>query len=330
MNRFEIITPTDLGHATKLLAEGGRAALAGGVDVVDLLKQRLVEPAALVNLKGLRELEGIESRSDGGMRIGALVRLDQVAAHRAVRERFTALAEAAAETATPQIRNAGTVGGNLLQRPRCWYFRNSQVQCLKKGGSVCYSVGGLNRYNAILGGGPSFIVHPSSLATALVAFDASVTIAGPKGRRSVALEKFFTLPEVDPRRENQLEAGEILVEVELPPRPGINSVYLEAREKQSFDWPLVSVAAAIAMDAGGRQVREARLVIGAVAPIPWRVPQAEKMLRGVTLSRQSASAAAAEALKDAQPMSDNGYKVAIAKALVRRAILRAGGIQAAY
>ncbi len=160
-----------------------------------------------------------------------------------IRAKFTAIAEAAGEAATPQIRNLGTVGGNLLQRPRCWYFRNPDVNCLKKGGDTCYSIGGLNRYHAILGGGPSFIVHPSNLAPALIAMRASATIVGPAGQRSVELEKFFTLPTVDAKRENSLKPGEIITEVIVPaPSAGTRSHYLEAREKQSFDWPLVSVA----------------------------------------------------------------------------------------
>ncbi|HZC46406.1 MAG TPA: FAD binding domain-containing protein [Candidatus Acidoferrum sp.] len=164
MNRFEVITPADLASAARLLAEDGHVAFAGGVDVVDLSKQRIVSPAALVNLKALKELGGIEVRPSGELRLGATAKLSEVAEHPAIRAKFTAIAEAAGEAATPQIRNLGTVGGNLLQRPRCWYFRNPDVNCLKKGGDTCYSIGGLNRYHAILGGGPSFIVHSSNLA----------------------------------------------------------------------------------------------------------------------------------------------------------------------
>ena len=188
-----------------------------------------------------------------------------------IRAKFTAIAEAAGEAATPQIRNLGTVGGNILQRPRCWYFRNPDVNCLKKGGDTCYSIGGLNRYHAILGGGPSFIVHPSNLAPALIAMRASATIVGPAGQRSVELEKFFTLPTVDAKRENSLKPGEIITEVIVPaPSAGVRSHYLEAREKQSFDWPLVSVAIVIDSAPGAKTVRDARVVMGAVAPMPWR------------------------------------------------------------
>jgi len=336
VNRFEVITPTDVGSASRLLAEHGRVAIAGGVDVVDLMKQDLVEPPALVNLKGLKELQGIELRPDGTLRIGALVKLAEVAEHPLIREKYTALAQAAGEAATPQIRNLGTVGGNLLQRPRCWYFRNPDVHCLKKGGDKCYALGGLNRYHSILGGGPSYIVHPSNLAPALVALGASVRIVkfadtailATAQTELVALDKFFTLPTVDAKRENTLGAGEIITEVIVPPpAPGTCSVYLEAREKQSFDWPLVSVAVVLSPAAPGKPVRDARIVMGAVAPIPWRSPEAEAALKGAPLDEARARAAAEAALANAQPMSDNAYKVVIPKVIVRRAILKAGGIQ---
>lgn len=327
MNRFEIVTPKDLAHASRLLAQNDHIAIAGGVDVVDLLKLDLIAPKTLVNLKGLKELEGIEANTKGGLRLGALTKLHDVAAHPAIRAQYTAIAEAAAEAATPQIRNLGTVGGNLLQRPRCWYFRNPDVNCLKKGGDKCYSIGGLNRYHAILGGGPSYIVHPSNLAPALIAFGASARVIGPSGERKIELEKFFTLPTVDPTRENSLKPGEVIVEVTVPaPAAGTRSTYIEAREKQSFDWPLVSVAAVMVTASGTRTIRDARVVMGAVAPIPWRSPQAEAALRGAPLDVARAKAAAEAALKDAQPMSDNAYKVTVAKVMVRRAILRAGGV----
>src|SRR5260370_13190689 len=247
-----------------------------------------------------------------------------------MRARVTAIAEAAGEAATPEIRNLGTVGGNILQRPRCWYFRNPDVNCLKKGGDTCYSIGGLNRYHAILGGGPWFSVHPSKLAPALSAMRARATIVGPSGQRSVELEKFFTLPTVDPKRENSLKPGEIITEVIVPaPSAGVRSHYLEAREKQSFDWPLVSVAVVLDSAPGAKTVRDARVVMGAVAPVPWRSTEAEAALKAGLLDESHARAAADAALKDAQPMSDNAYKVLIAKGIVRRRIRHAIALGAA-
>jgi xanthine dehydrogenase YagS FAD-binding subunit len=330
MNLFEVITPADLASASRLLAQDGHVAFAGGVDVVDLMKQGIVSPTALVNLKGLKELGGIEVRPSGELRLGATAKLSEVAEHPAIRARFTAIAEAASETATPQIRNLGTVGGNLLQRPRCWYFRNPDVNCLKKSGDKCYAFGGLNRYHAILGGDPAFIVHPSNLAPALIAMRASATIVGPAGKRTIELEKFFTLPAVDPKRENSLKPGEIITEVIVPaPSASVSSHYLEAREKQSFDWPLVSVAIALDRGPGAKTIRDARVVMGAVAPVPWRSHEAEAALKGGPLDEPRARAAAKAALKGAQPMTDNAYKVVMAKVIVRRAIMSAAGLEAA-
>lgn len=325
MNRFELIAPSDPAQAVQLVARPGNAALAGGVDLLDLMKQNVAAPTTLVNLKALEGLDAIEADQSGGMRIGALAKLSQIAANSNLRDHYAAIAAAAGEAATPQIRNLATAGGNLLQRPRCWYFRNPDVQCLKKGGKQCYAVGGLNRYHAILGGGPSFIVHPSNLAPALIAYGASVRLIGPAGERVVELERFFILPKTDVTRENSLRPGEILTAIELPEPPdGARGAYLEAREKQSFDWPLVSAATMIALQSG--VVREARIVMGAVAPIPWRAPAAEKILVGARLTPDVAASAANAALAGAAPLPQNGYKIPIAKAIVRRAILRAAGM----
>jgi xanthine dehydrogenase YagS FAD-binding subunit len=335
MNRFAVIAPADLAGANRLLANRDHAALAGGVDLLDLLKQNIAAPPTLVNLKRLQGLDAIEPGAGGGLKIGALVKLHTLATDPRVRAKYPALADSAGEAATPQIRNLATAGGNLLQRPRCWYFRNPDVNCLKKGGDRCYAVGGLNRYHAILGGGPSFIVHPSNLAPALIAHGASVTLVGSAGARTMELEQFFALPKVDPMRENVMAVGEVLTEINLPAPPvGARSVYLEAREKQSFDWPLVSVAVVVVVDRA-RVVRSARIVMGAVAPIPWRVPHAEQMLVGARVDpemlpemlRELAIRAADAALVGAAPLAENGYKVPIAKVLVRRAILRAAGIE---
>ncbi len=327
MNRFAVIAPADLAGANRLLENREHAALAGGVDLLDLLKQNIAAPSALVNLKGIKGLDAIEPDAGGGLRIGALVKLDALARNPLMRAKYPALADSAGEAATPQIRNLATAGGNLLQRPRCWYFRNPDVNCLKKGGDRCYAVGGLNRYHAILGGGPSFIVHPSNLAPALIAYGASVTLVGQAGARTLELEQFFTLPKADPSRENVLAAGEVMTEIIVPaPPPSARGIYLEAREKQSFDWPLVSVAVVVALD-HARVARSARIVMGAVAPIPWRVPNAEQMLVGSRVNRDLAVRVAEAALVGAAPLAENGYKVLIAKVLVRRAIMRAAGIE---
>jgi xanthine dehydrogenase YagS FAD-binding subunit len=326
MKQFALIAPSGIASASRLLADRDHVALAGGIDLLDRMKQGIDAPGNLVNLKALNGRDEIRPDATGGIRIGALVKLHAIATDAAIREHYTALAEAAGEAATPQVRNLATAGGNLLQRPRCWYYRNPDVPCLKKGGTRCYAVGGLNRYHAILGGGPSFIVHPSNLAPALIAFGARVELQGPAGVREVALEHFFVLPKIDPRRENVLEPGEILTEIILPATAsGTHSVYFEAREKQSFDWPLASASVVIVRGDTGI-VREPRIVLGAVAPIPWRSMEAERAISGRRIDARVAAHAADAALKPAAPLSDNAYKVPIAKALIQRALLRASGI----
>jgi xanthine dehydrogenase YagS FAD-binding subunit len=282
----------------------------------------------LVNLKHIPGLNKITLNARG-LTIGALVTLTEVEEHAGVRKSFPGLAEAAQSIATPQIRNLGTVGGNLCQRPRCWYFRLEEVVCLKKGGSECYAASGENKYNAIIAGGPSFIVHPSDLAPMLVALGASVTVVGSKGKRVVPLDKFFTLPsEGDIRRENVLKNEEIITEIFVPASPlAAHSTYLKFKERESLDFALASAAVAVQL-APNQTVREARIVLGGVAPIPWRVPAAEKYLAGKNLKPDVLGEAAKIALADATPLEKNAYKVPLAQTLVRRALARAGGVNA--
>jgi xanthine dehydrogenase YagS FAD-binding subunit len=319
VNRFELARATTTGQARTLLAEKpGSVLKAGGIDLLDHLKERLVEPPRVVDIKTVPGLNAI-ALAGGGARIGPLATLAQIAAHPGVREALPALAQACGEAASPQIRNVATLGGNLLQRPRCWYYRLESYRCLKKGGDVCYAVGGENRYHVIFGGGPSYAPHPSNAAVALVALNASFVLEGPKGTRSVPAEEFFTPPARDPERENQLAPDEILVEVKVPDAAGYRSAYDEVRERAAFDWPLASVAAALKLNGGA--VQDARIVLGAVAPIPWRAAKAEQALAGKPLDEATASAAARAATFGAVPLSDNGYKVALVQTLVRRTLL---------
>src|SRR5512145_3247057 len=221
MNRFEVVTAKTVPQARDLRAERtGSVYKAGGIDLIDHLKERLVEPPRLVDLRAIPTMKGIRSATDGSLVLGALSTLAEVASNDAVRQSHRALAQACGEAASPQIRNVATLGGNLLQRPRCWYYRLESYPCLKKGGDVCYAATGENRYHAIFGGDPEFIVHPSNAAVPLVALGATFVLDGPKGPRSVPAAQFFTLPKVDPLRENSLAPGEILVEVRVPSQPG--------------------------------------------------------------------------------------------------------------
>ena len=320
MKNFEYAQPRDVKAATGLLGSDWQTSrvMGGGTDLLDEMKERLVEPSRIVHLQ-VAPLGGIKA-SATQIVIGATTTLAQLESDALVRQKLPGLAQAAGAIGTPQIRNAGTVGGNLCQRPRCWYYRLAEYPCLKKGGSVCYAKDGANKYNAILGGGPSYIVHPSDLAPALLALGASVRIANPKGERVVALDKFFTLPKQNIERENVLEPNEIITQIIVPqPAAGGKSTYLKFKERETQDFALVSCAVALTTKNGA--VSGCRVVLGGVAPIPWRSVEAEKVLMGKKLTPQLAQTAATAALKPAKPLKDNAYKVPLATTIVRRAIL---------
>jgi len=339
MNRFEWTSPTTLAQAleartvTVAAAMGGAArgsaegaiCKAGGVDLLGLMKDELLAPARIVNLRLVGELGGIARRADGALAIGANVTLEKLAEDREVRARYRALAQAAGESASPQLRRVATIGGNLLQRPRCWYFRSLHHHCARKGGAACFAFAGENEYHAIFGQHGCAIVHPSTPATALVALGAKVELARAGGMaRTVALESFFVPPERDIRRENVLEDGEILTAVVLPPpRAGMRSAHLRIGELASFDWPIADVAVALEMDGGG-ECRAASVVLGAAAPVPYRARAAESALAGRRITEESARAAARAALEGATPLAGNAYKLPVFEALTRRAILEAG------
>jgi xanthine dehydrogenase YagS FAD-binding subunit len=337
MKAFEWVSPTSVGEAVNLLKSAPAAKdlddaarpIAGGQDLLTTMKDYLTRPTRVVNLKGIRGLDRIEGDGKKGLRIGALVTLAQLEESAEVRRDFPGLAEAAHSVATPQIRNLGTVGGNLCQRPRCWYYRLEEAVCLKKGGSECFAATGENKYNAILGGGPSYIVHPSDLAPMLVALGASVEVVGADGHRTIPLEKFFTLPsEGSIRRENVLRNDEIITEVGVPASAfAARSTYLKFKERESLDFALASVAAAVELGAG-KTVKQARIVLGGVAPIPWRAPKAEEFLAGKSLGADTLAEAARLALDGAQPLEKNAYKVPLAQTLVRRALAKAAGVSA--
>lgn len=292
---------------------------AGGTDLIGCLRDGVFAAEKVVSISGLEGLRGIAETADGGLRIGALTTIADLAASPVIRQRYPGLAQAAGDVASPQLRNQGTLGGNLCQRPRCWYFRGD-FECAKKGGDVCFAVDGENRYHAIFGGGPCHIVHPSDTAPALVALDATVHIAGPGGERRIPLEVFFQLPARKLHAENVLESGDLVTGVSLPPpEEGGKSSYRKVRERGAWDFALTSVALALKWDAG--RVERARVVLGGVAPIPWRSPDAERILVDRSLDRASALEAAAAAAKDAEPLSQNGYKVRLVRGIVEDSLL---------
>jgi xanthine dehydrogenase YagS FAD-binding subunit len=292
------------------------------------MKDYIDSPERLVNVKNALDTS-VTATPDGGLRVGAAVKIADLAEHAGVAKLYPAVSRAAIEVGTPQIRNQGTVGGNVAQRPRCWYFRNEEFVCYKKGGSRCFAVDGENQYHAIFGNdGPSHIVHPSSLAVPFVAYGAAFRVVGPKGERNVPAADFFTMPTLqNVLKENVLEDEELLTHVILPPPGRVRSGHYEVRYKASHDWPLAFATVVLAMN--GRVIASARVVLGAVAPVPWRSKPAEAVLAGKALNEEAAAAAAEAAVGEAKPMSGNAYKVQIAKTAVKRAIMNAAGLKTA-
>jgi xanthine dehydrogenase YagS FAD-binding subunit len=297
------------------------APIGGGQDLLARMKDYVTQPERLVNVKVA--LDSRVAPANGGLRIGAAVRMVDLAENAEVARMYPAISAAAIEVGTPQIRNQATVGGNLNQRPRCWYYRNEEFVCFKKGGNTCFSITGENQFHAIFGGGPSFIVHPSSLAVPMSAYGATFRLAGPKGERMVAASDYFTLPTKNVRTENVLAPDELLTHVILPAPGDVKSGHYEVRYKASHDWPIAFATVLVRLH--GSTVQSARVVLGAVAPIPWRSRPAEEALAGKTITEATADAAAEAALKDARPLSQNAYKIQVARVAVKRAILRAAG-----
>jgi len=332
MKAFEWANPATIDEAVKLLNDEtaididvAPRPIAGGQDLLTTMKEYSSQPSRVVNLKSIRGLNKL-SLDAKGLTIGALITLTELEEHQPTRKNIPGLVEAAHSIATPQIRNLGTVAGNLCQRPRCWYFRLEEVTCLKKGGDTCYSFTGENKYNAILGGGPSYIVHPSDLAPMLVALGAQLNVTGSQGKRVIPLDKFFTLPsEGNLRRENVLKNDDIITEIFVPASPlTARSTYLKFKERDSLDFAMSAVAVALQMN--GKTVKDVRIVLGGVAPIPWRVPDAEKFVIGKELTNDVLQEAGKIALARAEPLQNNAYKIPLTQTLVRRALAKAAGI----
>ena len=317
---FEYLQPQSLEEASSLLSVDGAYALAGGSDLLSEMKERVVSPAALVSLAGVEELRAVEVTPEG-VRIGAMVSLAALAGNTELQQRYPLLTEAAGGIATPQIRNVGTLGGNLCQRPRCFYYRSPLTLCLKKGGDSCLALAGNSKYLSILGGERCYIVHPSDMAVALVALDAQVVLAGPAGRRTMSLQEFFIGPSVNLTSENVLQTGEVVASVSVCSSPeNTRSVYLKAREREAGDFALVSVAAALAVTDG--RVSWCRVSLGGVAPYPYRAQEAEECLIGIAAANADAAEAGRRAVAGATPLRGNGYKVDLAANLIKQAISR--------
>lgn len=319
MNSFEYLVAEKLDAALAEYGEGKAVLKAAGIDLLDLIKEGVLAPETVLSIGGLTDFRHIREDEDG-VHIGCLTTLADIARNSLLTTKYPVLHQAAAEAATPQIRERATVAGNICQRPRCWYFRQREFHCLKKGGPTCFAVEGENRYNAIFGGGPSYIVHPSNIAPALVALDATIIIRSAQSKpQSVKAAEFFVLPEQSLKGENVLKAGEVVTEVVLPRAP-LQSATVELREKLSFDWP-VAMACVARLDDGWR------VCLGAVAPIPWLSQPAMDVLGNKDVTAELAVAAGEAAVKDAEPMSDNGFKVQLAKVATQRALRLAARLE---
>lgn len=337
MRRFDYATPANVDEVITLLGTdevpgvagikpamalrplGGVQPLAGGTDLLTLMKADVASPTVLVNVKGIDGLHrGIEETTRG-LTLGALTTLSEIETSSLVRERFPALAEAAALAATPQLRNMATLGGNLLQRPRCWYFRSHLFHCWLKGGDECQARDGENQQHAVFDLGPCVAVHPSDPATALLALDAEVTLRGPRGDRTIAVDALLAAPEEERRQETTLRGDELLMAVHVRSLPaGSRSVYLKAMDRKVWAFALVGVAATARVENG--KIVEARLALGGVANVPLRATRAEGMLHGNAPDDALFERAAAAALEGTKPLAHNGYKLPLAKSLVVRAL----------
>jgi xanthine dehydrogenase YagS FAD-binding subunit len=323
MQGFEYANPTSLQQALGLLgAKWGEAdVLAGGTDQISLMKDYVHTPKRVVNIKGIKELHGIR-HSAQGLTIGATTTFDELSSDKSVISEYPSLTTAVMGIASPQIRNMGTVGGDLCQRPRCWYFRQGYgLFALKDGKSLVPN--GQNQYHAILGAGPAYFVSASSLGPALIALGAKVKLVSASGNRLVPVEKFFINPQSEEAREIALMPNEILTEIQLPPARGIRNSTYEVRHKDALDWPLATASVALQMN--GASVGKASIVLGHVATTPWIATEAAAALAGKALNDDSIDQASKAAVAGAKPLRDNAYKVQLARVAVKRALMEASG-----
>jgi xanthine dehydrogenase YagS FAD-binding subunit len=325
MIRFEYVSPNSVKQALGLLSAnwGEAEILAGGTDLLALMKDYIITPKRVVNIKQLPGMHAISADRDE-LRIGALVTLDRIADAAQIRRDYPALAQCVAAAASPQIRNMATIGGNLCQRPRCWYFRNGMGLLPRTADGKSLVVEGDNRYHAILGNeGPAYFVSPSTIAPMLIAYGTRLHVTGPTGDREVDVEKFFRIPTSENERERDLKANELITAVVVPAAKGVRAASYEVRQRASFDWPLATAAVALQMN--GSAVRSARIVIGAVAPVPWVSQEAAQAIAGKSIDERTASVAGEAAVSKARPLGHNDYKVKLAAVAVKRALLAAVG-----
>lgn len=325
MRAFDHSAVSSADEAVAALRAGGASVIAGGADLLSLMKADIVAPARVIDLKPARELRGINFGADGSARIGALTTLAEIERDTALAERLPILRAAMRDAATPQLRNMATVGGNLMQRNRCWYFRGP-YDCWQKGGEHCFARGGQNKYHAIFDDSPCVAAHPSDLAPALLALAASVVVIGPSGERTLALDELLQPPTSERRHETTLSADEVITAVTIPAQSvDAHGVYLKLMERQAWAYALVSAAAQMTLRDGS--VEQARVVLGGVANTPRRLNAVEAMLVGQSVTPELAARAGEQAIAGATPLAHNAYKLQLARELTRRAILQAVGLE---
>ncbi len=319
---FSYIRPESLKEVHRQLASDGTRVHAGGTDLLGCLHDGVFGAEKVVSLQGLKELSGIR-QNGSALRIGALTTITEVERDSRVKELYPVLSQAASEVASPQLRHQGTIGGNLCQKPRCWYYRG-EFHCLRKGGEKCFAIGGENQFHCILGGSRCFIVHPSDTAPALMALDAEVRIVGSKGSRMVPVAEFHVPPAEDPQRETVLEQGEIVTEILIPSPPkGMRSRYRKVRARQAWDFALAGSALTLQME--GNTVKDCRVVLSGAAPVSWRSREAEEALRGRALTEETIRKAAAAAMENARPLRENGYKISLFKGMLEEELGKLAG-----
>ena len=324
MNKFAFVETRTVDEALSQLSDGA-VVKAGGIDLLDLMKEDIVSPPKLVNIRNIDSLRGINTDLNG-LRLGPLSTLSEIAAHPEIQQRYTALSDAAGHAATPQVRNMATLGGNLMQRPRCWYFRSSDFDCKKKGGAsnACHAHAGQNQYHAIINNGTCAMVHPSSTAVPLLAMGAQVELTSKSGKRTVPMSEFYIAPEESLVNETVVQKGELITGIFVPtPETGTRSAYQKYGEKESFDWPLADAGVVLVMD--GTRCRKAAIVLGVAAPTPLRSAAAEAILTGAVIDEATARAAAKAAMQPATPLSQNGFKTQLFQTAIYRTVLLAAG-----
>jgi len=324
MNRFQYASPVTKESAVELLGSGA-VVLAGGTDLLSLMKADVASPDLVVNIKEIAELKGLEHSEGSGLRIGALVTIDELLQDSRVQEEYPSLIQAADGIRSAQIRSVGTVAGDLCQRPRCWYYRHGYGLLAMQNGSSMV-VDGDNRYHAILGnGGPAYFVNPSSFAPALIALGASLKVSGPNGEKEIPVADFFQTPQTEAEKEHKLSDSEIVTQILVPSADGKANATYEIREKEALDWPLAAAAVSLVMQ--GDQVESAKVVLGHVAPVPWNSDEAAAVLKGKAVSASVADDAGKAAVQQAKALSRNKFKIQLARVAVKRAILRAAGME---